>query len=299
MELGRAIRERRSTRHFSSDPIPEEHLLEILEAACMAPSACNRASWEVVVVTDRERKQMLSEAAINQTFILEAPVVLAFVGGSVVDVAAAIQNALLMAHSLGYEGCWTGSMDREKVAEILGLPQGLRVHYLVPLGRPSEPLFDPGKRSPFEVAHFGRYGRRLEGQMEAALSALREDTRRALEEFERAHKLAREEAERTGYFDPLYRLEEKGAAFSFQHLAERWNRLWKEWLCERLPEASNLAEESREVYEEYWAGRSRLLERGDINDPELVGHERKYALERFPKVLRGWLKATEGLAQGP
>lgn len=298
MDVERAVRERRSARHFLPDPVPEEHLLRVLEAACRAPSACNRASWEVVVVTDREAKRRLSEAAINQTFILEAPVVLAFVGGNVVDVAAAIQNALLVAHSLGYEGCWTGSMDKEKVAEILGLPEGLKVHYLVPLGRPAEVLFDPGKRSPFETAHFGKYGRRLEGQHEAALSALREDTERALSEFAQAHRQTKEEAERTGYYDPLHRMEEKGAAFCFQHLVRRWNRLWEEWLSRRLPEASQLAERSRRAYEEYWARRSKLLERGDINDPELVGHERKFALEVFPEILRGWLEATEGaLAQ--
>jgi len=293
MELRRAIRERRSARHFAPDPIPEEHLLEILDAACRAPSACNRASWEVVVVTDREAKRRISEAAIHQTFISEAPVVLAFVGGSVADVAAAIQNALLMAHSLGYEGCWTGSMDREEVAKILGLPKGVKVHYLVPIGRPAEPLFDPGKRSPFEVAHFGRYGGRLKGQLEAALSALREDTRRALLEFERAHRLTKEEAQRTGRNDPLYRMEEKGAAFSFQHLVARWNWLWEEWLYKAAPEASEVARTSREVYDEYWRERTRLLGRGDINDPDLVEHEREYALKRFPEVLRAWLKATD------
>lgn len=295
MDLKRAIKERRSVRHFRPEPILEEHLLEILEAACRAPSACNNASWEVVVVTDPEMKQEIVKAAVNQTFILEAPVVLVFAGGSVVDASAAIQNALLMAHSLGYEGCWIGSMDREQVAKILRLPEGMRVHYLVPTGKPAEVLFDPGKRSPFEVAHFGRYGQRLKGQHEAALSALREETERALSDFADAHRIAKEEAERTGCRDPLFRMEEKGAAFSFQHLVGRWNRLWDEWLSEKLPQGSELAEESKRVHTEYWGGRLRLLGRGDINDPELVEHERKYILSLFPEVLRAWLEAAKGI----
>lgn len=296
MEVERAIKGRRSVRHFLPDPIPEEHLLEILEAACRAPSACNRASWEAVVVTEEETKKRLSQAAINQTFVSEAPVVLAFVGGSVADVAASIQNALLVAHSRGYEGCWTGSMRAEEVARILGLPEGMKVQYLVPLGKPAEPLFDPGKRSPFEVAHFERYGRRLEGQIEAALKALREDTSRALDEFLKAHRLTKEEAERTGYLDPLLRMEEKGAAFSFQHLVGRWNRVWEEWLSERLSQAEEQARRSKEAYRRYWEGRSKYLAKGDINDPDLVEHERKYALEIFPQVLRGWLEAVEQAA---
>ncbi len=297
MQLDEALRHRRSVRHFRPDPVPEEHVREIVRAACFAPSACNRASWEVVVVADPERRKELSRAAINQTFIAEAPVVLAFVGGNVVDVSAAIQNALLKAHELGYEGCWTGSMDREEVGRILGLPEGVKVHYLVPIGRPAEMPFDPGKRSPAEVLHFERYGKRREGQGEEALSELRADTERALDEFFRAHEQARREAEATGYPDPLYRMEEKGAAFCFQQLVCRWLKVWEEWLKERLPQAGELAFRSREVYDAYWRGRSELLRRGDINDPDLVAHERKFAVEEFPKVLREWLKATSERAR--
>ena len=38
-----------------------------------------------------------------------------------------------------------------------------------------------------------------------------------------------------------------------------------------------------------------MLERGDINDPDLVEHERRFALEVFPEILKGWLEATEGM----
>ena len=70
-----AIKQRRSIRGFRSDPIPQGMILEMLEAARLAPSASNRQPWRFAVVTNTEEKKRLRQICLDQAFIEEAPVV--------------------------------------------------------------------------------------------------------------------------------------------------------------------------------------------------------------------------------
>lgn len=71
-----AIEQRRSIRKFKPDTVPDEHVMSLLDAARLAPSGCNAQPWRFKVVKDRETKLKLTEAAYNQSFIAEAPVVM-------------------------------------------------------------------------------------------------------------------------------------------------------------------------------------------------------------------------------
>jgi nitroreductase len=70
-----AIEQRRSIRKFKPDPVPDEYLTELLEAARFAPSGCNAQPWRFKIVKDAETKLMLAKAAYDQSFISKAPVV--------------------------------------------------------------------------------------------------------------------------------------------------------------------------------------------------------------------------------
>ncbi|MBI2918895.1 MAG: nitroreductase family protein [Chloroflexi bacterium] len=70
-----AIRERRAVRKFKPDPVPDEYILEMLEAARLAPSGHNRQPWRFLVVTDPEEKRFIEDSCRHQHFIGEAPVV--------------------------------------------------------------------------------------------------------------------------------------------------------------------------------------------------------------------------------
>jgi len=71
-----AIENRRSIRKFKPDPIPEEHLRELLNAARLAPSGCNAQPWRFKIVEEENIKAGLAEAAFDQNFISRAPVVI-------------------------------------------------------------------------------------------------------------------------------------------------------------------------------------------------------------------------------
>lgn len=70
-----AIEQRRSIRKFKPDPVPDEHITALLEAARLAPSGCNAQPWRFKIVKDRELKLKLANAAYGQTFLADAPLV--------------------------------------------------------------------------------------------------------------------------------------------------------------------------------------------------------------------------------
>lgn len=71
-----AIEKRRSIRRYKPDPVPDDVVKELLEAARLAPSGCNAQPWRFKVVRDGETKRKLAQAACDQPFIADAPVVL-------------------------------------------------------------------------------------------------------------------------------------------------------------------------------------------------------------------------------
>lgn len=70
-----AIEQRRSIRKFKSDPVPNGVITALLDAARLAPSGSNAQPWRFKMVKDSETKKKLAEAAYNQSFIAQAPVV--------------------------------------------------------------------------------------------------------------------------------------------------------------------------------------------------------------------------------
>jgi nitroreductase len=71
-----AIQKRHSIRKFKSDPVPDEHITALIEAARLAPSGSNTQPWRFKIVSDDETKAKLAVAAYHQSFVAQAPVVL-------------------------------------------------------------------------------------------------------------------------------------------------------------------------------------------------------------------------------
>ena len=149
MKVIEAIEERRSIRSFSGQPVEEEKLLRVLEAGRLAPSARNMQDWKFVVVKDPGLRRRLAEAARNQEFVGQAPVVIVACGTSdyvmtcgqltyPIDVAIAVDHMTLAAVEEDLGTCWIGAFYEDKVKEILGVPENVRVVALLPLGYPAE-----------------------------------------------------------------------------------------------------------------------------------------------------------------
>jgi len=156
MDVHQAIKIRRSVRNYKAEPVPEEKLKKVLEAARLAPSAHNEQEWKFIVVRDTERRKKLAEAAMGQDFVGEAPVVIVAVAlesdkvmssgvpNYAIDLAIAVDHMTLAAVEEGLGTCWIGAFSQEKVKQVLEIPERCKVVVLLPLGFPAD---KPGPKS--------------------------------------------------------------------------------------------------------------------------------------------------------
>jgi nitroreductase len=169
MELSEAIKGRRSVRAFKRQDVPEETVEKLIDAARHAPSAGNIQPWEFVVVRNLEVKRKLARAALNQAFVEEAPVVIVVCANErrssmgygsrgktlycIQDTAAATQNILLTAYSLGLGACWIGAFNEDEAKLALNAPEGIRPVAIVPVGYPDETPPQRSRRSLSQIVH--------------------------------------------------------------------------------------------------------------------------------------------------
>jgi nitroreductase len=139
----------------------------LLEAARLAPSAGNRQEWRFVVVRDGGARKRLSLASSVQSFVAEAPVILACCAetdGHVmtcgqpcypIDVAIAVDHVMLCAAAEGLGSCWIGAFREDQVKKILQIPPHIRVVALLLLGYPRDP--SPVSKRRLPLADIVRY----------------------------------------------------------------------------------------------------------------------------------------------
>lgn len=180
MEVLEAIKTRRSIRQYKTDPVDDKALNTVLEAARWAPSWANTQCCRLIVVRDAAIKSKLAgtlddvnpsrDAIRNAPLVIVACAELGKAGykeGKLVtdkgdwfmfDVALAMQNLVLAAHSLGLGTVHVGRFDAKEAARILELPQGYCVVEMTPLGYPNqEPKVRPRKEM-VEIVFYDKYG---------------------------------------------------------------------------------------------------------------------------------------------
>lgn len=184
MEVLEAIRTRRSIRKYKTEPVDEKTLETVLDAARWAPSWANTQCWRFIVVRNSEIKSKLAdilkgrEGAPNAATdaIRNAPIVIvacAELGKSgyhdgvlatdkgdwfMFDVALAMQNLVLAAHSLGLATVHVGRFDAKEATNILEIPEGYCVVEMTPLGYPDQ-VRDPRPRKELsEIVFYNKFG---------------------------------------------------------------------------------------------------------------------------------------------
>lgn len=171
MSILKVIKERRSVRGYRPDPIPEEVLLRVLDAARFSPSGKNLQPWKFILVREETLKQRLVEASGSQSFIAEAPVVIVACGfpdrcysrmGNYmkswpVDVAIAVEHLILQAQEEGLGTCWIGAFEEREIKSILNIPNGVRVLALTPLGYSDENPASRGRKSLEEIVSYDSF----------------------------------------------------------------------------------------------------------------------------------------------
>ena len=166
MTIPELIRKRRTIRRFRQTRIPRDVLETIVDAGRLAPSASNLQPLEYVLVDDEKllprifqhtkwagylppeegRPPQGREPVAYVVVLINENIARSRWAGH--DVGAATENMILAALSHGIGSCWIGSVDREAVAKILGVPNGYTIDSILALGYPDEqPVAEPMKDS--------------------------------------------------------------------------------------------------------------------------------------------------------
>ena len=181
MDVMDAIKSRRSVRKYTADSVSDGDIETVLDAARWAPSWANTQCVRWIVVRDTDTKSRLTDTLTPTNPARDAvrtvPVVLVacaetgragFKKGEAVtdkgdywymfDVASAAQSLMLAAVELGLATVHVGLFDAKKAEGILGVPDGVRVVELIPLGHPAEQPEGPGRKELGEILFHERWG---------------------------------------------------------------------------------------------------------------------------------------------
>lgn len=152
---------RQSDRKYEPRPVPREAIDRCLEAARLAPSACNSQPWTFIVADRDPLRGQVAEAAFSgvysmNAFARQAPVLIVAVtersryvarlGGqfrgvqySLVDLGIACEHLCLQAAEEGLGTCWLGWFNEKAVKKVLGLPPATKLDIMISMGYPADP----------------------------------------------------------------------------------------------------------------------------------------------------------------
>ena len=150
MEFSELVKTRYSVRAYKPDPVEDEVLQQVLEAARLAPTAANRQPLQLIVISTAGREAELRRV-YNRDWFVQAPLVICACGipaqGWVrkdgknytdVDVAIAMDHLILAATDAGLGTCWIAAFDPAAARQVLALPEGVEPVVFTPLGYPAD-----------------------------------------------------------------------------------------------------------------------------------------------------------------
>lgn len=179
-EFYKLVNQRQSTRAFDQDKLVEREKIErIVEAARMAPSACNAQPWHFIVVDEPELKNKVADAASAKLlgmnhFTKQAPVHIVVVeekvnissgiGGLIkdkhfafVDIGIAAAHITLAAEAEGLGSCIMGWFAEKKIKKLLNIPDNRRVILDIVIGYAAQPIRAKKRKDSSEVISYNKY----------------------------------------------------------------------------------------------------------------------------------------------
>ncbi len=165
MEFFETVERRQSVRAFKATPVPDDKLQAILNAINRAPSAGNFQSYEVFVIESQEKREALTKATFDQSFIVQAPLSLVFCANpsrcsyepkslyALEDASIACSYATLAVTAVGLAAVWIGAFRPDDVLRVLGSPAGLVPVAILPIGYANETPERTTRRAIGELVH--------------------------------------------------------------------------------------------------------------------------------------------------
>lgn len=150
MNVYEAVTQRRTIRKFKQEPIDRAILEKLVNAARLAPSAANMQPLKYAIVNDKVAVEQVFQQVKWAAYIApegnpkkeEQPTAFIVIlvdteirsAGYELDVGAAAQNIFLTAQEEGIGTCWMGAIDRDRIREILAIPDRYLINTVIALG---------------------------------------------------------------------------------------------------------------------------------------------------------------------
>ena len=170
--LDELISERRSVRAYEDKPVEKEKIELLIEAARLAPSACNKQPWVFIIAQSPKAKEAvfekgLGEIMVSNSWAKTAAAIIVVcskteflihniaekiqgVDYHLIDIGIACQNLVLKAWELGLGTCYIGWFNGKKILKALELPSSYKVECLITLGYPKDKEIKPTGRKNIE-----------------------------------------------------------------------------------------------------------------------------------------------------
>jgi nitroreductase len=176
MEFDDVLKERKCVRDYNANKkVNFDDLMTVCEAARYSPMAGNIYSVRLVIVSDKDKKQEIAQAALEQEFIGDANYVIVVCSdksnlvrsyGKEAEMyarqqaGAAIENMLLTATDLGLAVCWVGAFEEKMLKRVLAIPEHIQIEAIIPLAIALKK--EESKRKPVlkAIAFFERWGQK-------------------------------------------------------------------------------------------------------------------------------------------
>ena len=170
MDFLELVSQRGSIRGYKNDPVEDEKLQVVLEAARLAPTAHNNQPFRLIVIRTAGREAELSQI-YGRPWFTQAPYLICLVGlpadGWIraedgknyfeVDVAIAMDHLILAATSLGLGTCWVAAFNPEAARRVLGLPGEVIPMVFTPLGYPDKESREKTRKCLDELVHYEKW----------------------------------------------------------------------------------------------------------------------------------------------
>lgn len=166
MEVMEAITGRKVKRAFTQKEVELDQLNQIVNAGRHAMSARNQQPWQFIIIRDRSRLREIGALCTTGHFVADAPAAIVILKDTAnarwadVDCGQAVQNMANAAWGMGLGTCWVGNLEADKIAKMLGVPEGWAIFTILPFGYP-DPNAQSQKRTlkpRSEVVHYESYG---------------------------------------------------------------------------------------------------------------------------------------------
>ena len=173
MEILDIIKNRRTIRNFKDEDVSDGDLRKILEAGNSAPCAGKLSNWRFIIVKYQKDKEKLAEACFNQEWVANASVLIVVCSDSgrlkgiygkrgemyaIQNTAAAIENMLIEATSLGIGSAWIGAFNDDEIIRVLEIADYVKIHAVVALGYANEKPTVAKLKLP-DVVFFDKWGK--------------------------------------------------------------------------------------------------------------------------------------------